>query len=78
MIYVYQKPFGVEAFLVSNVNGVSRDGRKVYAPTEMLFGKQSSQLAEGVYDEEGNYQGSFVDFWHSQNGGDAVWKRHGA
>jgi hypothetical protein len=60
MICLYRRP---DKIVVRVTSGADRGVVQSYKPEDILWDKRAGDLAEGVYDAQGNFLGSFVDYW---------------
>jgi hypothetical protein len=62
MICLYQRP---DKVMVRVSTSEHFRGARNFKPDDELWGKRAGDLAEGVYRENGEYLGSFVDYWRN-------------
>ena len=64
MICLYQRPDKSMIKVVTGPNMKRREAAQKLNFNDILWGKRVGDLAEGVYDDNGEFLGSFYDYWH--------------
>lgn len=62
---LYQRPDKVIVRVITG-SGKEVSGARDYKPDDMLWGKRAGDLPEGVYEDDGQYLGSFSDYWQGK------------
>lgn len=65
MMCLYKRPDKVMVRVSSSIFDKNDGLARNYKPDEVLWGKRAGDLAEGVYDDAGNFLGGFKDYWHA-------------
>lgn len=76
MICLYRRPDKILVRVVSD-GGKEVSGAKSYRSNDLLWGKRAGDLAEGVYDNDGKFVGSFTEYWADKPPPTPVYERTG-